>query len=42
MKSDTDWEIPEQSGDPLLIIKVIEYNIISQTEDIYPFASVYK
>ena len=42
MKSDTDWKILEQSGNPLLTVQVIEKHILSQTEDIHPFASVYK
>ena len=30
------------SGNPLLLIKVIEKHILPQTEDTYPFVSVYK
>ena len=42
MKSYPEWEISEHSGEPLLLIKVIEKNMMSQTEDMYPFDSVYK
>ena len=37
MKSDPDWEILEQSGDPLLLIQELEKYILSQTEYMYPF-----
>ena len=40
MKSDPDWETPEHSGNPLVQIQVIEKHTLSQTEDMYPFASV--
>ena len=42
MKSDTAWETPEQYTNLLLIIQVIQKNILSQTYDMYPFASVYE
>ena len=42
MKSYPEWEILEQYGDPLLIIKVIEKHLLSHTEDMCPFASVYE
>ena len=42
MKSDPEWEILEKSGDPLILIKVTERHVLSQTENMYPFASVYK
>ena len=42
MNSDTDWETYEQSGYPLLLIIILEKHILSHTEDIYTFASVYE
>ena len=42
IKSDHDWETSAQSGGPLLLIQVIEKCILSHTEDMYPFDSVYK
>ena len=39
MKSDPYWEILELSSDMILII---EKHILPQTEDMYPFASVYE
>ena len=42
MKSDPDWEILEQYGDRLILIQLIEKHVLSQTEDMYPFASVYE
>ena len=42
IKLNPDWEISEHSGNPLLLIQVTEKRVLSQTEDIYPFASVYE
>ena len=42
MKSDPEWEILEQSDDPLLLIQVIENYVLSHIEDMYSFASVYE
>ena len=42
MKSDIEWKILEQSGDPLLLIQVIEIHVLPQTEDMYSFASLYE
>ena len=42
MKSYTDWEIPEQSDNPILLIQVMKTHVISQTEDMYPYVSVYE
>ena len=42
MMSDPDWETSEQSGDPPLLIIVIEKHVVSHTDNIYIFASVYK
>jgi hypothetical protein len=42
MKHDPDWTITSESYDPLTLLRLIEKTIIAQTEDQYPFATVYE
>ena len=39
---DTDWNTVSTSYNPLLLYRLIEKTILSQTEDQYPFATVYE
>jgi hypothetical protein len=41
MKHDTDWVPASESYDPLTLLKLIEKTILAQTEDQYPYATVY-
>jgi hypothetical protein len=41
MKQDTDWAVVSTSCDPLTLYSLIERTILAQTEDQYPFATVY-
>jgi hypothetical protein len=41
MKQDTDWTLVSTSYDPLVLYRLIEKTILAQTEDQYPFATVY-
>jgi hypothetical protein len=41
MKQDTDWSIVSTSYEPLTLYRLIERTILAQTEDQYPFATVY-
>jgi hypothetical protein len=41
MKQDTDWTAVSVSYDPLILYRLIEKSILAQTEDQYPFATVY-
>jgi hypothetical protein len=41
MKQDTDWLTVSTSYDPLALYRLIEKTILAQTEDQYPFATVY-
>ena len=41
MKQDTDWNTVSTSYDPLTLYRLIERTILAQTEDQYPFATVY-
>jgi hypothetical protein len=41
MKQDTDWNAVSISYDPLALYRLIEKTILAQTEDQYPFATVY-
>jgi hypothetical protein len=41
MKQDTDWAVVSTSYDPLTLYSLIERTILAQTEDQYPFATVY-
>ena len=41
MKQDTDWHTVSTSYDPLTLGCLIEKTILAQTEDQYPFATVY-
>jgi hypothetical protein len=42
MKHDPDWTSTSESYDPLTLFKLIENTILAQTEDQYPFATVYE
>jgi hypothetical protein len=41
MKQDMDWSIVSTSYDPLTLYRLIERTILAQTEDQYPFTTVY-
>jgi hypothetical protein len=41
MKQDTDWAVVSTSYDPLTRYRFIERTILAQTEDQYPFVTVY-
>jgi hypothetical protein len=41
MKQDTDWNTVSISYDPLTLYPLIEITVLVQTEDQYPFATVY-
>jgi hypothetical protein len=41
MKQDVDWTTVSTSYDPLTLYRLIEKTILGQTEDQYPFATVY-
>jgi hypothetical protein len=41
MKQDTGWTVVSTSYDPLTLYSLIERTILAQTEDQYPFATVY-
>jgi len=41
MKQDVDWTTVSTSYDPLTLFRLIEKTILAQTEDQYPFATVY-
>ena len=41
MKQDTDWTAVSTSYNPLRLIALIEKTVLAQTEDQYPFATVY-
>jgi hypothetical protein len=42
MKQDTDWITVSTSYDPLTLYRLIEKTTLAQTEDQYPFATVYE
>ena len=42
MKQDADWDTVSTSYDPLRLYRLIEKTILAQTEDQYPFATVYE
>ena len=42
MKYDPDWDNPSTSYDPLQVLVLIEKTVLAQTEDQYPFATVYE
>jgi hypothetical protein len=42
MKHGTDWTIAGVSYDPLTLFKLIEKTVLAQTEDQYPYATVYE
>ena len=41
MKQDADWTMVSTSYDPLALCRLIEKTILAQTEDQYPFATVF-
>jgi hypothetical protein len=41
MKQDTDWNMTRTSYNPLELYQLIEKMTLAQTEDQYPFATVY-
>ena len=41
MKQDTEWNVVSTSYEPLTLYRLIEKTILGQTEDKYPFATVY-
>jgi hypothetical protein len=41
MKQDTDWNVVSTSYDPLSLYRLIERTILAQTDDQYPFATIY-
>ena len=41
MKQDTEWNVVSTSYDPLTLYRLIENNVLGQTEDQHPFATVY-
>jgi hypothetical protein len=41
MNQDKDWNTVSISYDPLTLYRLIERNVLAQTEDQYPFAAVY-
>jgi hypothetical protein len=42
MKHDPDWTTASESYDPLILFKLVEKTVLAQTEDQYPFATVYE
>jgi hypothetical protein len=42
MKYDTDWATVSASSSPLLLMSLIEKTVLAQTDDQYPFATVYE
>jgi hypothetical protein len=42
MEHDASWSTTIESGDPLLLYNLIEKTILSQSEETYPFAIIYK
>jgi hypothetical protein len=42
MKHDPDWSSASESYDPLTLLRLIEKTILAQTEDQYPYATVYE
>ena len=41
MKKDTEWNVVSTSYEPLTLYRLIENTVPVQTEDQYPFATVY-
>ena len=41
MNQDTEWNVVSTFYDPLILYRLIEKNVLGQTEDKYPFATVY-
>ena len=42
MKQDADWNTASTSYDPLTLYRLIEKTVLAQTDDQYPFATVYE
>jgi hypothetical protein len=42
MKHDTDWVTASESYDPLTLFRLIKKNVLAQTEDQYPYVTVYE
>ena len=42
MKQDADWHTASTSYDPLTLYRLIEKTVLAQTDDQYPFATVYE
>ena len=42
MKYDADWATVSSSSSPLLLMNLIEKTVLAQTDDQYPFATVYE
>jgi hypothetical protein len=42
MKHDTEWLPVSEPYDPLTLLRLIERTILAQTEDQYPYATVYE
>jgi hypothetical protein len=42
MKHDPDFDAAEKASDPLLLMNVIEKTVLAQTEDQFPFSTVYE
>jgi hypothetical protein len=42
MKQNIDYKTVSTSYDPLLLYRLVEKTILAQTEDQYPFATVYE
>ena len=41
MKQETEWNVVRTSYDPMTLYQLIENTVLGQTEDQYPFATVY-
>ena len=41
MKQDTEWNVVSTSYEPLTLYRLIENTVLGQTEDQYPFTTVY-
>ena len=41
MKQDIEWNVVSTSYDPLTLYRLIEYTVLGNTEDQYPFTKVY-
>ena len=41
MKQDTEWNVVSTSYEPRTLYRLVEKTVLGQTEDQYPFATVY-